>query len=106
MSATASARAERRRSTSSSTPSSDSCARGSGLSAAEVDVRPVEPVGARRAEDVEVERGFEGFGSVREVRRDVEDFAGVHVDDLRLVVAEPEPQNALEDVGQLLVVML
>jgi hypothetical protein len=35
----------------------------------------------------------------------VEDLAGRDVDDLRLVLSEEETQDALEDVGQLLVLV-
>ena len=38
-------------------------------------------------------------------RRNVEDLAGGDVDDLRLVLSEEETEDALEDVGQLLVLV-
>src|SRR3954451_1428915 len=42
---------------------------------------------------------------MRQVRRDVQYLAGRDVDDLFLVLAEPEAQRALEDVRQLLVLV-
>ena len=42
---------------------------------------------------------------MRQVRRDDQHLARLHVDALRLVLAEPEAQAALEDVRQLLVVV-
>ena len=71
----------------------------------QVRVAAVEPVLARRVEDVDVEHVLERLGLVRQVRRDVQHLAGADVDDLGLVVAEPEAERTFEDVGQLLVLV-
>src|ERR1043165_8023931 len=78
---------------------------GSNLFLPEIVVRLVEPVLSWRAEDVDVERVGECFRFVLHVRRDVQDFAGEHVHDLRLVFTDPEAQAAFEDVGDLLVLV-
>src|SRR5262245_34127594 len=69
----------------------------------QVGVGAVEPVLARRAEDVHVERVLERLGLVRKPRGEVEDAPCVDVDGLRRILAEPEAQRALEDVRELLV---
>ena len=59
-------------------------------SATQISVRPVEPVLPWRAEDVDVKRRFDCLRFVREVRRNVEDLAGGHIHNFRLVVSERE----------------
>ena len=73
--------------------------------AAEVRVRPVEPVLARRAEDVDVQRRLQRLRLVRQVRRDVEHVACGDVDDLRLVLAQPEAEDPFDDPRDLLVLV-
>jgi len=68
---------------------------------AEVGVVFVDPVLARRGEDVEVDGVFESFGGVREIAGDDEDFA--RVDDVGDAVAQDEAKGTLEDEGELLV---
>jgi hypothetical protein len=68
-------------------------------------VGAVEPVLARRVEHIDVERVLESFGLVRHVGRDDQHLACAHDDLLGLVFADPELQRALEDVGQLLVLV-
>src|ERR1035437_843313 len=75
------------------------------FSATQVRVAAVEPVLARRREDVDVERVLERHRGVRQIRGYVQHLAGGDVDLLRLVVAEAEAQHAFEDVGDLLVVV-
>src|SRR5438067_1712028 len=67
-------------------------------------MRPQPPL--RMWAPADVERRLERLRPVWQVRRDVQDLAGRDVDDLRLVLAEPEAQPALEDVRQLLVFVL
>ena len=59
-------------------------------STTQISVRPVEPVLPRWAEDVDVKRRFDCLRFVREVRRNVEDLAGGHIHNFRLVVSERE----------------
>src|ERR1700688_3554569 len=78
---------------------------------ADVGVGPVEPVFARRREHVEVERVLQGLGLVAQPAGNQQHLTGEDVHMLaarRLVrvLAEPEAQPALENVGDLLVVML
>src|SRR5262245_35825862 len=71
----------------------------------EIGVRPVEPVLPRWREDVDVQGRLERFRPVREIRWEMQDLARSDVDDLRLVLSQPETQDALEDVGDLLVLV-
>src|SRR5439155_551522 len=68
-------------------------------------VRSGQPVLARRAEHVHVERVLEGERAVREERWDHDDLAGAHRELLGAVLAEPEMQRPLEHVGDLLVLV-
>ncbi len=73
-------------------PRSDVAESGIGMSsrlflAAQILVGFVDPVGARRIENVEVHRIFERFGLVRHVRRDAENFSGMHDN---LLAIDPE----------------
>src|SRR5712692_6187010 len=69
---------------------------------AQVVVGFVEPVFARRIENVEVHSVFEGPGFVGHVRGDTQDFAGANDD---FFAVNGEFQRAFEDVGNLLIVM-
>src|SRR3954451_20721823 len=73
--------------------------------AAEVRVRPVQPVLPRRGEDVDVEAVLERDGAMREIARDHQHLAGADGVDVLLVLAEEELEGAFEDVGDLLVVV-
>src|SRR5437867_848079 len=75
------------------------------LSAAQVGVGLVEPVLTRRREDVDVHRVLERFGLVRNVGGDVEHLTGPYEQLFLLVLSDPEPENAFEDVRQLLVLV-
>ena len=66
-----------------------------------VGIVAVDPILARRIEDVEVHGVFESEGFVRNVGRDAEDLAGVDGD---FVAFESKLQCAFEDVGDLFVV--
>ncbi len=70
---------------------------------AEVGVVFVDPVLAGWGEDVEVDGVLEGDGGVGDAAGDDEDFAGV--DGVDVSVAEVELDGALEDEGDLLVVV-
>ncbi len=72
------------------------------LAAAQVFVGLLDPVFARRIEDIEIDGVFQGLGLVRHVARDEQDLAGFDNDDLAV---DPEFQSAFEDVGDLLVLM-
>ena len=61
--------------------------------APEVVVGFIEPVLARRAEDVHVERILERFGLVRDVGRNHQHFAGVEDDRFRRFGSDPEAQR-------------
>src|SRR5258708_29507979 len=63
----------------------------------------VEPVGAGRSEDVEIERVFERPGFVRHVGGDAKNFAGA---DDYLFAINGEFQCAFENVCELLVVVM
>src|SRR3984893_6860475 len=62
----------------------------------------VNPVGARRIEYIEVNRVVQGFRLVRHVRRDGQNFAGIHHD---LLAVDPELERALQHICELLIVM-
>ena len=64
---------------------------------AEVAVVLVDPVLARRGEDVEVDGVFEGDGGVGKVGGEDDDFAGV--DGVGGSIVEVEAEAALEDEG-------
>src|SRR5690606_280417 len=66
----------------------------------------VQPVLAGRREDVEAEGVFERFGFVWYVGRKVQHFACADDDFLAVFTADPEPQRALQDVAELLVVVV
>ena len=68
----------------------------------QVGVVAVDPVLARRVEDVEVYGIFEGKGLVRNVGRDAEDFAGMDGD---FFTFEGKLQCTFEDVGDLFVMV-
>src|SRR5690606_38664188 len=76
------------------------------LAAVEVGVRVVQPVLARRVEDVHVERVLQRLRLVPHVRRDVQHLTAPHDDPFPAVLADAEAQRALQDVRELLVVML
>jgi hypothetical protein len=68
----------------------------------QIGIVAVDPVLAWGIEDVEINGVFEGEGLVRNVGRNAEDFAGMDGD---LFAFEGKFQCALEDVGDLLVVV-
>jgi len=68
----------------------------------EILVGLINPVGAGWTEYVEVDGVDDGLGFVRHVGRDAEYFAGVDHD---LFAVDPELERAVEDVGELLVVV-
>lgn len=72
------------------------------LLAAEVLVGFVDPVFARRIEDVEIDRVHQRFGFMRHVGRNGQDFARTHDD---FFSVDPELERAIKNVGDLLVVM-
>jgi hypothetical protein len=57
-------------------------------------------------EDVDVEGILDGLRLVPDVGRDVQHLARAHEHDFLLVLADPELEAALEDVGELLVLVL
>ena len=63
----------------------------------------VDPVGAGRSEDIEIERVLEGPSFMRQVRGNAKNFAGVDDD---LFAIDGEFQCAFEDVSELLVVVM
>src|SRR5258707_50547 len=63
----------------------------------------VDPVGAGRGEDVEIERVLKGPSFMRHVRGNAKNFAGADDD---LLAIDGEFQCAFEDVGELLVVVM
>ena len=69
---------------------------------AQIGVGFVDPIGARRGEDVEVDGIFEGLGLVGHMGRDAEDLPGAHGDGLS---ADDEVKRTFENVGDLLVVV-
>src|SRR6266404_4728899 len=73
--------------------------------APQIRVVAVDPVLARRGEDVDVERVLERLCGMREMRRDRQHLAGAHVDHLGSVVAELEAHRAAEHVRDLFVVV-
>jgi hypothetical protein len=72
----------------------------------EVGVGLVEPVLARRIEDVDVECILERFRLVVDVGRNGEHLAGADDDDLGFILADPELERTLDDVRDLLVVVI
>lgn len=70
--------------------------------AAKIIIGLVDPVGTGRVEDVEVHGVDQSLGFVRHVRRDGQNFTGVDHD---LPAVDPELQGAIEDIGNLFVVM-
>src|SRR5438445_13258558 len=64
---------------------------------AEIVVGLVEPVLARRSEDVEIERVFKSPGFVGHVRRDAQNFAGANDN---LLGVDGKFQGAFEDVSK------
>src|ERR1700733_12919174 len=68
----------------------------------EILIGAVDPVGARWSEDIEVNGIFKGLGLVRHVRGNAQHFAGVNCN---FLAVDPELQCAIEDVGDLLVMM-
>ena len=79
---------------------------GPSLLLSEVVIRAVEPVLARRRENVHVKSILERLGLVRNVRRKHEHLARAHDDGLGILGADPKLQGALEHVGQLLVLVM
>src|SRR6266542_4132528 len=61
----------------------------------------VDPISARRRENVEVDRVFHGLRLVRHVRRDAKDLSGVHHN---FFAIDPKLERPVEDIRQLLVV--
>src|SRR6516162_1523527 len=74
-------------------------------SIAKIGVSLVQPVFARRAEDVEFDRVVQSLRPMREIRWDHDNLAGGHHDLLLAVISEPELQCAFDHVCELLVVM-
>lgn len=79
------------------------CAGGGAVLFAEIGVGFGDPVGARGAENIEVDGIFDGFCLVRDAGGDDEGFAGADGEDLAVV--EGEAESALEDVGDLFIGM-
>src|SRR6185437_11839931 len=71
----------------------------------QVRVRFVQPVLARRVEDIDVERILERLRLVRYVGRDVQHLAGADEHFLRFVLADPELEHSFEDIRELLVLV-
>ena len=69
---------------------------------AQVSVGLINPVGAGRVEDVEIDGIRERLGPMWHVGRDGQDLAGIHHN---LFAVDPEFQRALQHIGDLLVVM-
>ena len=80
-------------------------ARANTLLLPQVGVGLVEPVRARRVEDVHIEGVLQRMGLVRHVARQVQHLARAHDDLLGAVVPDQEPQRAFQDVGELLILM-
>jgi hypothetical protein len=75
-------------------------------SLAEIAIVAGDPVLAGRREDIEVESVFEGFGGVRQVSGDDEEFTGADGFFFeRVIRTEGETQSALDDEGDLFVMM-
>ena len=72
------------------------------LVSAQVLISLVNPVGAWRVEDVEINRVRQGFRFVRHVRRDGQNLARVYDD---LLAINPKLERAFQHIGELLVVM-
>jgi hypothetical protein len=70
--------------------------------ATQVLVSLVDPIGARRIENIQVYRVFERLSFVRHVSGDAENFAGVNHN---LSPVDPELQRTVQDVRELLVVV-
>src|SRR6267143_2696311 len=68
----------------------------------QISVGPIDPVGARRVEDVEIDGICERLGPVWHVGRNGQDLARIHHN---LFAVDPEFQRPLQDVGDLLVVV-
>src|SRR5205814_1322234 len=68
-------------------------------------IRLIQPILPRWTEDIDVQCVFQGLSFMQNVRRDVQHFAGHHVDHLRFIGADPETQTALEDISYLFVLM-
>ena len=62
----------------------------------------IDPIGAGRGEDIEIDCVFNRLGLMGHVGRNAEHFAGMHDD---LFSVDPEFQSAIEDVSELLVVV-
>jgi len=69
---------------------------------AQICVGFIDPVGARRVKDVEIDGVHERLGPMRHVGRNGQNFARVHDD---LFAIDPEFQRAFQDVSDLLIVM-
>jgi hypothetical protein len=74
----------------------------SALLSTQVFVGFIDPVGAWRVENVEVDSIFQGFCFVRHMGRDGQDVTGAYHDDLSI---DPEFQGAFDNVCDLLVMM-
>jgi hypothetical protein len=74
---------------------------------AEIGVVSLDPILARRVENVEIDGVFEGVGLVGDVGRDAEDLAGADDEVFApLVGFEEELERTLEDVADLLVMVM
>jgi hypothetical protein len=62
----------------------------------------IDPIGARRIENVEIDRVFERLSFVRHVGGDAENFAGVDND---FLTVDPELQRSVENVSELFVMV-
>src|SRR6266496_6428974 len=71
--------------------------------APQIIIRLIEPILTWRAEDIYVERVFERLCLVWNVGRDVQHFAGEHVDNFRFIFADPKSQSAFKDVSYLFI---
>src|SRR5229473_4607858 len=68
----------------------------------QISVGLIDPVGAGRVEDIEIDGIREGLGPVWHVGRDRQDLAGIHHNHFAV---DPEFQRALQHIGNLLVVV-
>src|ERR1700731_3493567 len=70
--------------------------------ASQVLIGLIDPIGAGRIEDIEVDSIFDSLGFMRHVGGNAEDLARVNDD---FLAVDPKFQGTIENVGQLLVVV-